>query len=285
MSRNRHLAATIAAAATLGVCFIPSQAAQAATPTCLGHKATIVGTSGNDRIIGTSGRDVIVGRGGDDLILGLGGDDIICGNGGHDVINAMGGTGSAQPLDGGPGKDLCIYPHQDSSSVHSCEGHSQPDPLQSDPPPTGPQIGNVPRAQTVATAGDCSAARNNKTTVSFKFKVSALKDNAADILFEPSIFTYDSSTGKWNNTFLDVKTFTLPAYNGKYNKFTVDQTIKNSTIPTSNGVYYLGYYIQWYDGSQSDGTIDGNLWTFVKNYPQKLRGAAHNVGLCLPGLG
>jgi hypothetical protein len=284
VNRNRLLTSTVAAMATLGVCLIPSQAAQASTPTCLGRKATIVGTPGNDKIIGTSGRDVIVGRGGDDLILGLGGNDVICGNGGHDVINAMGGTGSAQPIDGGGSADLCVFPHQDSSSVHSCEGQSRPDPLDSDPPDTGAQIGNVGQAQTVATSGACSAA-HGKTTVSFKFKVSALKDTAADILFEPTIFTYDSSAGTWGKTFLDVKTFTLPAYNGKYNKFTVSQTIKNSEIPTSNGVYYLGYYIQWYDGSSSDSSIDGNLWTFVKNYPQKLRGSTQNVGLCLPRLG
>lgn len=284
MKRNRLLAATVTAVATLGVCLISSPSAQASTPTCLGHRATIVGTPHNDTIIGTSGRDIIVGRGGDDLILGLGGNDVICGNGGRDVINAMGGTGSAQPIHGGGSKDLCVFPHQDSSSVHSCEGQSRPETLHSDPPDTGAQIGNVGQAQTVATSGGCSGA-HGKTTVSFKFKVSALKDSAADILFEPTIFTYDSSTGTWDKTFLDVKTFTLHAYNGKYKNFTVSQTIKNSKIPTSNGVYYLGYYIQWYDGSASDSSIDGNLWTFVKNYPQKLRGNTQNVGLCLPRLG
>jgi hypothetical protein len=283
VSRNGLLAATVAAA-TLGACFLPSQPASAAAATCLGHKATIVGTAGNDKIIGTSGPDVIVGRGGDDLILGLGGKDIICGNGGHDVINAMGGGGSAQPIDGGAGNDLCVFPHQDASVVHHCEAQSQPDPLDSNPPDTGPSTGNVPRAQTVATSGGCSSAPGT-TTVSFKFKVSALKDNSADILFEPTIFTYDASQGTWNKVFLDVKTFTLAAYNGKYNKFSVSQKIKNSDIPTSNGVYYLGYYIQWYDGSSSDSDIDGNVWTFVTNYPQTLRGSTQNVGLCLPRLG
>ena len=38
----------------------------AATPTCFGQKATIVGSSGSNRIHGTSGRDVIVAGGGND---------------------------------------------------------------------------------------------------------------------------------------------------------------------------------------------------------------------------
>ena len=38
--------------------------AYAATQTCNGLEATIVGTNGNDDLEGTSGRDVIVGLGG-----------------------------------------------------------------------------------------------------------------------------------------------------------------------------------------------------------------------------
>lgn len=65
--------------------------AQASTPTCDGHAATIVGTDKADRIRGTSGPDVIVGLGGNDNIYGAGGDDIVCGGYGADVLK--GGAG------------------------------------------------------------------------------------------------------------------------------------------------------------------------------------------------
>jgi len=59
----------------------------AATPTCLGLPATIVGTDPHGQVImGTDGNDVIVGSPGPDTIYGLGGDDIICGMGGDDTI-------------------------------------------------------------------------------------------------------------------------------------------------------------------------------------------------------
>ena len=38
--------------------------------TCLGHKATIVGTNRGDRLVGTTARDVIVGKGGGDRVYG-----------------------------------------------------------------------------------------------------------------------------------------------------------------------------------------------------------------------
>ena len=69
---------------------------------CLGRKATILGTSGNDVIYGTDGSDVIVGGKGRDEIHGLGGDDFICGEGGRDILT--GGSGDDE-LSGGQGGD------------------------------------------------------------------------------------------------------------------------------------------------------------------------------------
>lgn len=71
-------------------------------PTCMGLRATVVGTDGADRLEGTSGADVIVGGGGDDHIVGHAGDDVICGGPGDDVV--LGGTGSDR-LVGGRGRD------------------------------------------------------------------------------------------------------------------------------------------------------------------------------------
>lgn len=65
--------------------------ANAATPTCGGYNATIVGTPGDDNLVGTDGVDVIVGLEGRDTIRGLGGNDVICGGPGPDRI--FGGEG------------------------------------------------------------------------------------------------------------------------------------------------------------------------------------------------
>ena len=85
--------------------------AQAATPTCHGHAATIVGTAAGDTLVGTPGPDVIVGLGGNDQIAGRGGNDIVCGGAGADVLR--GGRGSDH-LQGGRGSDS---PNQ-CSAVH-----------------------------------------------------------------------------------------------------------------------------------------------------------------------
>jgi uncharacterized delta-60 repeat protein len=58
---------------------------------CLGHKATIVGTSGRDELTGTPRRDVIAALGGADKVRGLGGADLICGGPGKDKLS--GGAG------------------------------------------------------------------------------------------------------------------------------------------------------------------------------------------------
>jgi Ca2+-binding RTX toxin-like protein len=89
-------------------------------PTCAGHVATIIGTSGPNVIIGTSGADVIVGLGGDDVIHGAGGNDVICGESGNDTIygndgndqvygeagnDTVRGDNGADTLRGGTGND------------------------------------------------------------------------------------------------------------------------------------------------------------------------------------
>jgi Ca2+-binding RTX toxin-like protein len=87
------LTATLAGSA-LGVV----HAEAAATPTCGGLPATLVGTSGDDILVGTPGDDVIVGRGGDDKILGKGGNDVLCGGTGSDQL--LGGVGNDQLFGG-----------------------------------------------------------------------------------------------------------------------------------------------------------------------------------------
>ena len=78
--------------------------AGAATTTCFGKPATIIGTAGDDRLLGTSGReDVIVGRAGNDTIQGLQGRDLICAGDGADTV--MAGKRSDR-VEGGNGNDL-----------------------------------------------------------------------------------------------------------------------------------------------------------------------------------
>lgn len=88
--------------------------AQAATPTCFGEPATIVGTPGDDFLIGAGGAsDVIYGGGGNDYILGgeFYGDednpgdepDLLCGGPGRDRV--IGSPGDDK-LNGGDGRDV-----------------------------------------------------------------------------------------------------------------------------------------------------------------------------------
>jgi len=76
-----------------GVSLVPTTA-QAGPPAhlCRGHRATIVGTPGDEVLRGTARRDVIAARGGADRILGLGGNDLICAGPGADVVHAGGGN-------------------------------------------------------------------------------------------------------------------------------------------------------------------------------------------------
>lgn len=73
-------------------------------PTCLGKRATIVGTPRADVLPGSRRANVIVGLGGQDRIDGRGGNDLICGGAGADVL--AGGVGT-DALDGGAAFDVC----------------------------------------------------------------------------------------------------------------------------------------------------------------------------------
>ncbi len=101
----RRTTAAAAVVVTVG-CLVLAQAAGATAveepPRCDGHRATIVGTAGNDILRGTPRRDVIWGGPGNDTIYGGLGDDLICGGPGDDIIH--GGRGNDW-IDGGPGTD------------------------------------------------------------------------------------------------------------------------------------------------------------------------------------
>ena len=85
-----------------------------AAATCLGQKATIVGTSGKDRLVGTKKADVIVGRGGKDTIFGKGGRDLICGDAGNDQLLGEGGNDQVY---GGADKDTASFKTASSGVV------------------------------------------------------------------------------------------------------------------------------------------------------------------------
>jgi RTX calcium-binding nonapeptide repeat (4 copies) len=74
-------------------------------PSCLGARATIVGTAKSEVLRGTPRHDVIVALGGSDRVYGLGGDDLLCGGTGDDLLD--GGPGRNR-LSGGPGRDRCL---------------------------------------------------------------------------------------------------------------------------------------------------------------------------------
>ncbi|MDX6327183.1 MAG: hypothetical protein QOK15_3537 [Nocardioidaceae bacterium] len=91
--------------------FIADTPAQAAPHTCLGKRATIVGTRATDSLVGTAHADVIWAGPGDDYIDAKGGDDIICGGRGDDNVvagkgsDAVAGGGGSDVILGGAGRD------------------------------------------------------------------------------------------------------------------------------------------------------------------------------------
>lgn len=110
-TRIARLAMFAVAVAIAGVVTLLPDAAQSATPSCAGDRATLVGTAGDDVLVGTNGPDVIVGGGGNDIIRGLGGRDILCAGPGQDTLRGgdgadvvLAGCGD-DDLNGGAGKD------------------------------------------------------------------------------------------------------------------------------------------------------------------------------------
>ena len=199
-------------------------------------------------------------------ILGLSGNDIICGGGGNDVINAMGGSG--QQLFGDAGNDLCIGP----GTTHSCESPRQPDPRMSDSPTGGgPNQGNVKRAQSAPVSASCSVS-NGLIKLAIKGKVSAFYNNAANILVEPVLFKYHSSTKTWVDKDLAVHTIKIGGYNGTFHNFLV----RNTDNEPVKGIYYVGYYIQWYSPNGQDNA--GFTWKFVTTTRRRCAAASATSG-------
>ena len=142
LARGRRMTAIVAACTALAVggatLLVTSSSAGAGSRTCLGRKATIVGTASGDNIYGTNGTDVIVGGRGNDQIHGLGGDDFICGEGGRDIIT--GGSGDdtliggdqADELHGGGGDDYMQGDAFTNYRGDSCDGGDGIDSARSD---------------------------------------------------------------------------------------------------------------------------------------------------------
>lgn len=89
--RVGSLALTLTIASAVAA-LAPATPAHAATVTCHGVRATIVGTPSSEVIHGTAGRDVINGLGGNDTIYGGGGNDLVCGGPGADHLYGGGGN-------------------------------------------------------------------------------------------------------------------------------------------------------------------------------------------------
>jgi uncharacterized repeat protein (TIGR01451 family) len=75
---------------------------QGTGPACSGHRATIVGTLGDDVLVGSAGNDVILARAGNDRVFSLGGNDLICAGAGNDLVKSGAGR---DHVFGGPGAD------------------------------------------------------------------------------------------------------------------------------------------------------------------------------------
>ena len=101
--KGRTKVAMVSISAALTVLATSSGAPADSAATCLGERATIVGTEGDDLIAGTSKDDVIVALAGNDVINAHGGDDLVCAGDGNDRIDA--GDGFFDGVDGGAGDD------------------------------------------------------------------------------------------------------------------------------------------------------------------------------------
>src|SRR5947208_2436302 len=102
--KGRTKVTMVAIAAALALLVVATGAPADSSATCLGERATIVGTEGDDLIAGTSKDDVIVALAGNDVISAHGGDDLVCAGDGNDRVD--GGAGLFfDGIDGGPGDD------------------------------------------------------------------------------------------------------------------------------------------------------------------------------------
>jgi uncharacterized repeat protein (TIGR01451 family) len=69
---------------------------------CSGHRATIVGTSGDDVLVGSAGNDAILARAGNDQVFSLAGNDLVCAGAGNDLVKSGAGPDG---VSGGSGAD------------------------------------------------------------------------------------------------------------------------------------------------------------------------------------
>ena len=110
MVSGRRSIAVAGTAVLIGALLWPGIAL--AAPTCLGKRATIVGTARGDDISGTRRADVIVTGAGSDTVLGRGGNDRICTGAGFDLVSGGAGAdriAASRGLDlvvGGGGNDM-----------------------------------------------------------------------------------------------------------------------------------------------------------------------------------
>jgi hypothetical protein len=123
MVRHRGSAVTssLIVTALLVVAASPSAAIDG-PPSCDGHLATIVGSSGDDDLVGTPGDDVILALDGEDTVIAGAGDDIVCpgrADGDHadadrDVVRLGDGddyshaSGGSDEIDAGDGDDYIV---------------------------------------------------------------------------------------------------------------------------------------------------------------------------------
>ena len=112
-----HTTTTLASGGLLGLVLLaPTGVATASAETCMGERATIVGTADRD-IVGTQGRDVVVTNR-SSAVSTLGGDDLVCITG----PNLPKRTQAQVQVDTGPGNDLVDGMGADSSAVFGSLG-------------------------------------------------------------------------------------------------------------------------------------------------------------------
>ena len=102
----------LAAVFAIAALAVAGTAPATVSPTCFGHKATIVGTNGGDQLVGTAARDVIVAGRGHDRVSARQGNDLVCGGPGRDELflgrgadKANSGRGNDR-IEGGDGQDF-----------------------------------------------------------------------------------------------------------------------------------------------------------------------------------